>query len=979
MNFKKLKEDSIGDLQSSDSKKFKSDNFDESELKQLESDASNLLNSVGAYGMSMNRDLGQLKELLTKNVNDRSKDRRNVREGNGRRLLASERFNHGLVENQLMNLKQDLNIGAKDTSRRIYRVKRERPYYEPDINEFKNLVEKLKKRGTQYEFDFIGREDKRQSDHNMYMGIWADIQDEFRKFEGKHKMDFDSFITEDISQKVPIISKNVPKDLRNIDASPSPFSNSYDISHSSRHDSNTKSLLDGYFKIIQKFLEDAIFVKGFDIQMREEFYQFEKSFHNMDDSFENIWDIICQVFDNIDYKTVECLYENPNELQRRLCRNTCTWFEKEFWDEMHLNDVICQFVSQTEGDNSNVNMTDKSQDKSDYDQMIMTGQYNISEELITAIIDRILNYMKDFKYETDESSLELEDGKLPIYAIIYFCIRAGKRKEALQIAYKSSLPDVKIIRNLLEEELFYFEGSGGVRELTDNEKLYNTALEALSSISKRQSEDEQMNSIYKKDVFKEALLVLLTKHVMPCHELLNTNLSDYLWFNLQKCYFERPGMEFNKHNQDVLTLRILQSSIVRHGEEYFNEDGNNPLNFYKVLILVGLYEEAVRYLDSVDKHRIENTHVALVLNEIGIIGWEQPIDNDVMESFSMSKSRSKKDKKEKKPLLPLIIKNFCNFLGPDYFSQNVIYSTLLESQHCVRQISDLIVKHNSFSILLETSNKTNLNLISHKDLALAKFVPKATLSKIIHKVCTKVTRSTDDPHICILLQNKIGNDAEVVELILKKQNQLIQTKKDVIVLIASQNIYPKEALMDKGKKTIPNMSSEYKPIVDKIRNKAFKGSPEHKEYQRRFENMSEIVEFMNLVTEEQFDKAFSHMNKCQFLPLRDKIEPDIASFQPEILTNMLEVILLALVVLEKRIRQAKSKNMSSISSMFQTDEGKDIENLRNWKLDLKIFSMKVHKALMTKMDRSSPENSKKVESQKMILQKIYALTTFKHD
>ena len=93
--------------------------------------------------------------------------------------------------------------------------------------------------------------------------------------------------------------------------------------------------------------------------------------------------------------------------------------------------------------------------------------------------------------------------------------------------------------------------------------------------------------------------------------------------------------------------------------------------------------------------------------------------------------------------------------------------------------------------------------------------------------------------------------------------------------------------------------------------------------------MSEIVEFMNLVTEEQFDKAFSHMNKCQFLPLRDKIEPDIASFQPEILTNMLEVILLALVVLEKRIRQAKSKNMSSISSMFQTDEGKDIENLRN--------------------------------------------------
>lgn len=785
MNFRKSKDDVIGSIGVTKSSKFKADGFDETELKQLENDSANLLNSIGTLDIGMNRDLSQLKELLAKNLHDGTKDKSRIREGNGRRLLASEKFNHGLVENQLMNLKQDLNIGAKVGTRKIYRVKREHPFFESPESDFKNLVEKLKKRATQYELDYVGREDKRLSDHKMYMGICADIQDEFRKFEGKHKMDFDSFLTEEIPKNVPALAKSVPRDLKEKEPVYSPFSNRYEGIHASKHDTNTKSLLEGYFKVIQKVLEDAIFTKTQDVYMMDEFYQFEKRYHNMDDSFEQIWAILKQIFEDIGYTTTKNLSDNPDEIQRKLCRNTCAWFENEFCNELQLNEVIREITHSEDDDD-----------------------YTVTDDLLSVVIDRILDYMKDFNYETDESKLELEDNRIPIYAIIYFCVRAGKRREAVKIASRSLLPEAKIIYNLLQEEVLYFRGSGEVTELSDNEKLYHTALQELSTISRRQvDEGDNIEANYKKDIFKEALLILLTKHITPSHPLLNSNLSDYLWFNLQKCYFERPGMEFKKQSQDILTLKVLQATILSHGDSYFNEDGSNPLNFYKVLILVGLYEEAVRYLDTIDKHRIENTHVAICLNELGIIGCDEDNEEDMkVDSFTMSRSKKNKDKKKRKlHLMPQIIKNFIEFLGPEYFNIGIIYASMLEGEHIVDFISDLFVKHNSFSLLLESTQDTGLNLINKKNLPLSILIPLATLEKIIHKVSKKVSRAEADPHICILLQNKIGNYGMVVELIIQKQNQLIDGHKPNILQSAGRSFYSKDVLMNIDKTTVPKV------------------------------------------------------------------------------------------------------------------------------------------------------------------------------
>jgi tRNA-binding EMAP/Myf-like protein len=134
--------------------------------------------------------------------------------------------------------------------------------------------------------------------------------------------------------------------------------------------------------------------------------------------------------------------------------------------------------------------------------------------------------------------------------------------------------------------------------------------------------------------------------------------------------------------------------------------------------------------------------------------------------------------------------------------------------------------------------------------------------------------------------------------------------------------------------------------------------------------LSDIVNFMNLVVEEKFEKAYSEMGKAAFLPLRDHIEPDLANFQNEVIEHLPETILLALIVLQKRVKQAKSKNISSIGMMFHTDGGREIEELRNKSLSLKTYYVKIRKILTTKMDKTTPDNLKKYEHLNTIAQQI---------
>mmetsp|Transcript_19718 Transcript_19718/g.17428 ORF Transcript_19718/g.17428 Transcript_19718/m.17428 type:complete len:245 (-) Transcript_19718:919-1653(-) len=243
------------------------------------------------------------------------------------------------------------------------------------------------------------------------------------------------------------------------------------------------------------------------------------------------------------------------------------------------------------------------------------------------------------------------------------------KKVAAKIASQSELPEAKVIFEMLKiENDFSGAEFDQFSDSADLVRLHNTALQFLSSISRRQAEENfDTDMIYKKDVFKEAILILLTKQVTSSHSLLNTNLSDYLWFNLSKCHFEDSLTEFRSDSSSTLTLKHLQAGILSFGESYFNENGENPLNFYKVLILVGLFNEAVQYLDTIDSHRIQNTHIALCLSELDLLN--KTVESNDMDVDTLHKNSKSKTKKKELGLFAKILKNFIDFLGKDYFPQ----------------------------------------------------------------------------------------------------------------------------------------------------------------------------------------------------------------------------------------------------------------------------------------------------------------------
>mmetsp|Transcript_19718 Transcript_19718/g.17427 ORF Transcript_19718/g.17427 Transcript_19718/m.17427 type:complete len:281 (-) Transcript_19718:22-864(-) len=279
----------------------------------------------------------------------------------------------------------------------------------------------------------------------------------------------------------------------------------------------------------------------------------------------------------------------------------------------------------------------------------------------------------------------------------------------------------------------------------------------------------------------------------------------------------------------------------------------------------------------------------------------------------------------------------------------------------------MFIKYNKFTILLESSEKSELNLIKKKDLLLSNFLNPDIIRKIIRRVSKKVSRTTDNPHIPILLQNKIGNDFEVIELICKWQNMKIDEKRDLIINDTGTSYYSDEALKNKGKPVIETAFKKYSEIVSKIKKKSSKNL-DHKEYMSRLENMNSIVEIINLSFEENYDKAYSLMKRSNFLPLQGSTEPDINSLSPEILHALPEVILLSLSNLETRLRQ----NSDKYSASFGTPEGRESKRLKDQITDLKTYFLKIQKIFISSMRESSVENTERIKYLNSVSEKIHS-------
>ncbi|XP_060645669.1 nuclear pore complex protein Nup93-1 [Drosophila nasuta] len=112
------------------------------------------------------------------------------------------------------------------------------------------------------------------------------------------------------------------------------------------------------------------------------------------------------------------------------------------------------------------------------------------------------------------------------------------------------------------------------------------------------------------DAYKKAVYcILLGCDTNEVHGEVAKTIDDFLWIKLAML---RPG--------DAAGYSHLQTSFIEnYGEKYFNAS-QQPHLYFQALALTGQFEAAIEFLSRTDANRVHAVHMAIALNELGILG-----------------------------------------------------------------------------------------------------------------------------------------------------------------------------------------------------------------------------------------------------------------------------------------------------------------------------------------------------------------------
>lgn len=183
-------------------------------------------------------------------------------------------------------------------------------------------------------------------------------------------------------------------------------------------------------------------------------------------------------------------------------------------------------------------------------------------------------------------------GPVPHWLVLFGLVRAGCTGDALLYA-QAMEPFIQRTEPCFVAYLKAF-AAGGL---------------AGSTLSQLRADYAQRTLGGPQDPYKLALLKLmgrcdLAKKSIP--EVIQTS-EDYLWLQL---HLAAAGSEYE--------LAGLQKTVLAYGPGHFDPKGTTPLRYFQVLLLVGLFEEAVAYLHET-AFQADAVHFAVALVYHGLL------------------------------------------------------------------------------------------------------------------------------------------------------------------------------------------------------------------------------------------------------------------------------------------------------------------------------------------------------------------------
>ena len=200
----------------------------------------------------------------------------------------------------------------------------------------------------------------------------------------------------------------------------------------------------------------------------------------------------------------------------------------------------------------------------------------------------------------------LVDG-IPIWCYIWHCLRGGCVDAAITVAAKGHLPDE------FKKFLYEYRQSEDMRLNQKSENEIKVAYKKSIRLS---------NDVYKKTVYS----MLGSCGISDFQSDIFDKVDDFLWLRLSQIrVFDRESEADESFSStkavssDRLTFGKLKQQISEEfGENYFNAK-DQPFMYFKALFLTNQFESAIEFLFRIDAYRSHAIHIAIALNEMGIL------------------------------------------------------------------------------------------------------------------------------------------------------------------------------------------------------------------------------------------------------------------------------------------------------------------------------------------------------------------------
>lgn len=210
-----------------------------------------------------------------------------------------------------------------------------------------------------------------------------------------------------------------------------------------------------------------------------------------------------------------------------------------------------------------------------------------------------LKYLRNDQWDSRIETIN----KTPIWAQLYYLVRAGYLKEASQLVLERNDIFESVESTFAAYFTAYFQSPDHMLSEHYREMIHTEYAQLF-----------RPGAVF--DPFKQALYKIIGRCELQRSSLpqVAVTTEDWLWLQLALVREATAGTELRNDRYD---LSDLQRVVLETGAEHFEPTGLNPGKFFGLQILVGLYENAVEFLYK--SHELYAVHYAITLASYGLL------------------------------------------------------------------------------------------------------------------------------------------------------------------------------------------------------------------------------------------------------------------------------------------------------------------------------------------------------------------------